>query len=407
MGALFGSLLRASVIFSLLLGCGTATAEREDDRAASVTIAEQPEFTAQRQGRFAIVELKVPHRVLSTSRTQGGQTDDINFLVNYQSMEASGDLVRFEKQLSTSAEQYHADVANQLNLNPDRMALMGTAASVNRMAHVTREFRDLRVDAFVTAGVAGNATRASDPADWFQGANGKEFVPYKGTINTILLINKPLTPGAQAKSVMVMVEAKAAALAELAVASKVSSHLATGTGTDQYLVAAPLVENVVPLKSASSHVKLGQLIGAAVRAATLEALRWQNGLEPSVTGNVIYALGRFGLSEETLFSGLQQHLLEPELTLLKKNNQSVINDPRVVAASYAYAAVLDRMKYGSLPQSLASEYLRDQAASVAVALSMKPHLWPAFWSDLQLKEGDLTAPFVQAIALGWSAKWQE
>ena len=56
----------------------------------------------------------------------------------------------------------------------------------------------------------------------------------------MLLINRPLTPGALARAVMTMTEGKTAALQRLAVPSKRHIDLATGTGTDQYCVAAPL-----------------------------------------------------------------------------------------------------------------------------------------------------------------------
>ena len=51
-------------------------------------------------------------------------------------------------------------------------------------------------------------------------------------------------------------------------------------------------------------MKLGELIGLATRDATLEALRWQNGLEASYTRGVFHALGRYGVKEATLFDDI-------------------------------------------------------------------------------------------------------
>ena len=84
-------------------------------------------------------------------------------------------------------------------------------------------------------------------------------------------------------------EAKSAALAELAVSSKSSSFLATGTGTDQIIIASPIATQTPPLPSASGHLKLGELVGSAVRVALLEALSWQNRLQPSSAADLIYA----------------------------------------------------------------------------------------------------------------------
>ena len=48
-------------------------------------------------------------------------------------------------------------------------------------------------------------------------------------------------------------------------------------------------------------MKFGEIIALAVRDATAEALRWQNGLESSYTRGVFHALGRYGVKEATVF----------------------------------------------------------------------------------------------------------
>jgi adenosylcobinamide amidohydrolase len=375
--------------------------------AAQTLVAGTSAFTATRNGRYFVVELKTPHRVLSTSAVTGGESDALRFLVNHQSMEAAGDMVRHDTIVRLSEEEYHAMVAQALRLQPAQMAMMGTAANINYLAHVTSEFRDIRVDAFVTAGVEGNATRAGDPASWYEADGKTTFVPYHGTINTIVMINRPLTPGAEARVVMVMSEAKAAALAELAVPSRVTPTIATGTGTDQFIVAAPLDDTTVPLRNSGTHTKLGELVGHAVRNATLEALRWQNGLERSYTRNITRALGRFGLTEEVLLERLQKVLPAATYDLLIKNTLTVIMEPRVSAAAYAYAAVLDRLQFGTLSSHLSADMLRDQAATAAVGLSSKAARWQEFRDQLPAAADDRLTPFVHGIALGWAARWDD
>ena len=140
-------------------------------------------------------------------------------------------------------------------------AVMGTAANMNYVAVVREADEDVKVTAVVTAGVEGNATAAGEPATWRETDAGMQKVPvYAGTINTMLFINRPLTAAALARVVVTMTEGKSAALQRLAVPSKLHVDLATGTGTDQYCVAAPLGGGK-PLTSASPHVKLGELIG--------------------------------------------------------------------------------------------------------------------------------------------------
>lgn len=379
--------------------------------ANRVPILDRPHFLAWRMARYIVVQLRQPHRVISTSGSMGGQSENLRYLVNHQTNEARGHMDRHDLIARMPEEQYHELVAKELGLNPAEMALMGTAANMNYLGRRTAEFQGVTVDAFVTAGVEGNATRPGDPASWFESEKGMQYLkaevphPLTGTINTILVINKALTAGAHSRAIMTMVEAKTAALMELAVGSRYSTHLATGTGTDQFILAAPLVPGVKPLRWAGTHVKLGQLIGEAVKGATLEALRWQNGLEASTTRSIYHALGRFGLNEKTLLERVEKLGPAKSAELMKNNLLAVVFEPRVAACAYGYAAVLDRLQYGTLSGDLAVEVLRDQAASTAVAISGQPARWPEFWEKTQVDPADRLGAFVQGLAQGWQVRW--
>jgi hypothetical protein len=229
---------------------------------------------------------------------------------------------------------------------------------------------------------------------------------YAGTINTMLFINRPLTPAALARVVVTMTEGKSAALQRLAVPSKLHIDLATGTGTDQYCVAAPASGGKM-LTSASPHMKLGEIIGRATRDATLEALRWQNGLEVSYTRGVFHALGRFGVREATVFDDIAPFLTDGDLELLKKNSKAAFYEPLVGAAAHALAAVADRVRYGTLPASVAEDALTQQAAALAANLAAQVHRWAEFRSTLRPHAtGDVKALVLRAVALGWSEKWR-
>ncbi len=378
-------------------------------RQNATTLFSNDRFDVLRSERFVVVDLKKPHQVLSTARVNGGEQQGLRYLVNHQSMEAKADNHQLMKIINQTAEQYLQDIATELQLPAEQIALMGTAANVRNLGHSRQHFKGLEVDAFVTAGVKGNALRAGDPTRWYETDSGNKRVDYHGTINTIVVINQPLTAGAQAKAAMIMVEAKSAALAELSVPSTVSPHLATGTGTDQFILAS-LTDNRRPsLQSASGHLKLGELIGTAVRLATLEALRWQNRLTANDTATVEYALGRFGLNDQTLQAGIARYLPKPQALLANQNLDSIQSDPRLVAAAYSYAALLDRIQYQGLPLSIRNEVLRDQAAQAAVAVSGQAAQWHTFWQQLNPRSSDMDAAvalFAKAVALGWQAKWQ-
>jgi adenosylcobinamide amidohydrolase len=379
------------------------------------TLLITPTATIRRHGRFLVADLTGPHAVLSTSVRNGGQTLHVRHLVNHQSCEGSGHAARAQLITEHGQEAYHDVVCAEIGLPPHETAVMGTAANMHYATIVSEQDEDVHVTAIVTAGVQSNATCAGDPAAWRETREGVLKVPLvAGTINTMLLVDTPLTAPAMARTVITMTEGKSAALQRLAVPSCYSADLATGTGTDQFCIAAPALSEVegptdgrVPLTSASPHMKLGEIIGLAVRKATGEALRWQNGLEPSYTRGAFHALGRYGLKEATVFDDLAGRLPPADLELLKKNSKAVFYEPLVGAAAHALAAVLDRIRHGTLPASVAREATIQQSATLAASLAAQPERWLEFRNRLHASGGHVARDLVlDAIALGWSEKWR-
>ena len=370
-------------------------------------LLQRPSFDLRRSGRFLVADLNEPHQVLSTSVRHGGQVDHLRHLLNHQSCEGTAHLDRHRVITEEGLDAYHDRVCTEVALPPDETAVMGTAANMNYVALVTEVDEELAVTAAITAGVAGNATAAGEPATWRENETGMQKVPaYAGTINTMLLINRALTPAALARVVVTMTEGKSAALHRLAVPSKRHIDLATGTGTDQYCIAAPAA-GVRALTSASPHVKLGELVGLATRSATLEALRWQNGLEASYTRGLFHALGRYGVTETTLFDDIAPLLGEADLELLKKNAKAAFYEPLVGAAAHALATVCDRVRYGTIPEAVAADATVQQAAALAANLAAQVHRWAEFRSTLRpYASGDVKTLVLRALALGWSEKWR-
>src|SRR5688572_3219385 len=363
-------------------------------------------FRAFRVGRFIVVELVEPHRVLSTSSRVGGISQEVRYLVNHQSCEAAGHNDRFLQITEAGLEGYHSHVCEELSLPSDSTAVMGTAANMIYASHQAASYENLRVDAIVTAGVEGNAATSGDPSQWAETPTGWSKLPYvAGTINTMVLVNQPLKPEAQVRAVLTITEGKSAALMELGVSSRYSQDLATGTGTDQICVAAPIVDGAYPYSATNPHSKLGELLGTTVRAATRDALRWQNGLEPSFTRSLIHALRRYGFSEESFLDAMKSRLTETSMTLLLKNSKAVLYEPQEIGRAYAFAAVLDRVRFGVLPPLAARDVLRHQAATLAASLSARIDAWSHFWQKLDV---DMSRPLdavYDAAALGWTSKW--
>jgi len=372
----------------------------------SETLLASPEGILRRYGRFLIWEFELPHRVLSSCCRNGGQREDLRYLINHQSCEGTAHTDRHDLMTHLGQEAYHLLVCAELKLDASTVALMGTAANMNYVAISTQQDHEVSVTAVVTGGVQGNAVCAGDPANWRERDGAWEKVnPLHGTINTILLINRPLTPAALARALVTMTEGKSSALHRLAVASRYSPDEATGTGTDQFCLAAPLTGRP-QLASASPHTKLGELIGLAARSATLEALRWQNGLEVSYTRGIFHVLARYGLTEQGFWETISSHLPEKTLELLRRNSNSVFYEPLVAASAYSFAAVLDRVRYGTFPAATISECLRQSAALLAANLAAQPQRFNEFKDTLSnINTDDPTLLVVLAIAAGWSAKW--
>ena len=370
-------------------------------------LVDRPSFVVRRSGRYLVVDLVEPHVVLSTSVRNGGQVSHVRYLLNHQSCEGTAHHARHEVITGAGLERYHDVVCGEASVPDDATAVMGTAANMNYASIVQQTDDRLTVVAIVTAGVEGNATAAGEPASWRETEAGIHKVPvYDGTINTMVLINQPLTAAALARVVVTMTEGKSAALQRLAVPSKRHIDLATGTGTDQYCVAAPVSGEWV-LTSASPHLNLGELVGAATRQATIEALRWQNGLESSYTRGVFHALGRYGVKEATLFDELAPLLSEADLELIRRNAKAVFYEPLVGAAAHALAAVCDRVRYGTIPHSAAADAMAQQAANLAANLAAQVHRWPEFRLKLQAYASrDVKTLVLHALALGWSEKWR-
>ncbi len=395
----------------------------------TVPLLHSPFCKVGRQNRHLVVRLLAEARVLSTCPVNGGLRGDLTHLVNHQSCEPAKHQERFEFIVGLGQAGYHSHVCSELGLDTKSTAVLGTAATMQYLGLATRTHADLSVTAIVTAGVTGNAGSAGDPAVYDE-ENGvwtrTDAVPgdtkapgtHGGTINTLLLFSSPLTDSALARAVVTMTEAKTAALFELAIGSKGSWRPATGTGTDQYAIAAPL-SGATRRTWTGKHTKAGELIGRTVRDATLEALRWQNGLERSYTRSLFHALGRFGLSEERFKAGIAP-LLEPAaFALLKSNWNPVVFEPQLAAATYAYATVLDRILCGTLGASSARESLLNQAALMAAGLAARPEAFPALRANLiphlppftdDSTEALLPSAMdlaLRAVALGWQAKWKD
>jgi len=106
----------------------------------------------------------------------------------------------------------------------------------------------------------GNALAAGDPPGLPRPV---------GTINIACVVSAPLAEEALVEACALAAEARTAALYEARVPSRVSGRIATGTGTDCIVIAAPVGEPPASCdRWVGKHTALGALVGRSVREAT-------------------------------------------------------------------------------------------------------------------------------------------
>lgn len=368
-----------------------------------------------REDKIIYAKFLQPHQVISTCRSAGGLRSDLGYLLNHQSCEPSGHMNRLPPSVWRDAQAYNRMICDPWDLPPDRCAVLGTAANMNYAAFGHETFRELEVVAVCTGGVEGNAGRAGDPAsvyenpDGFEKLSGADDPKGPGTINTMLFINQPLTPGAMTRTIVTATEAKSAVLQELAVNSRYSDGPATGTGTDQIGVAARSADRP-PLTSAGKHASLGELIGRAVSTAIKKTLSLQNGLSPEGQRSAKVHLERFGLTRQAMREQICRHLTEDDARVLSQNFKGMERDPLTVAAVAAMVHLKDKFSWGILPPTCWSEIMGAYAAQVVCAVSGDYHRLPVYRDMLAPPRDACTNPdFVnlacRALALGFSEKW--
>ena len=369
-----------------------------------------------REEKIIIVKMLELCASISTCRVGGGYRDDLSFVCNHQCCEPRDHLDFVDSKIIDDPESYHKSICDYYNLPSDSTAILETAANMNNASIETMQFRDLEVTAICTGGVECNSMAAGDPAavyetdDRFEIIDGND-VPHAGTINLMLFINHRVSAVALLACVMTATEAKAAVLRELGIYSRYSDSMATGTGTDQILVASRGGSGLM-LSSAGKHTKLGELVGLVSLKALRETLIWQNSLSPNVQCSCMTHLGPLCADAEVFCEGVGRFLTSEQAALFTKNLSSIDLDPPTVAALAALIHVRDKCIWGVLPVGCVKEMLVAQGAMVVAAVSGKFCETPAFIQELSVEyvsiDAQEFASFVyRSFALGFDAKWRK
>lgn len=145
---------------------------------------------------------------------------------------------------------------------------LSTGVHMRNLAWAMERYEELWVICFTTAGVKNNAVRIGrDPSVGIE--RDGQFERF-GTICHIIVTNATLPPCALVSSIITVTEAKNVALQELDIRSSHTPELlATGTGTDQVIVASGFGEKSVYVQG---HTKVGEMMAKTVIRSTQEAI---------------------------------------------------------------------------------------------------------------------------------------
>ena len=261
------------------------------------------------------VKFNVNRNGISTSKLNGGYSRNFKSVFNHHLSQENIDYLE-----NHDVEDYLIQQCWSLNIDSNYTTGLVTLARMKNVSVVYKTFKNIEVVAITTAGVRTNASRAGDPASYYE-ENGKF-----GTINTILLTNVCLAEETLLEAFMTATEAKTVALNDLKIPSQYSNHYATGTGTDGLAVFSNL-ESDNTLTNAGKHSKLGELIGQAVIESVKKAVKKQVWLTPKSQSNVLVRLNRFTLDINKFYDGLdcdkEQFIINLQKEMKKQDNVAI------------------------------------------------------------------------------------
>lgn len=215
----------------------------------------QTAYSLEHTSDYVHLQFTRPHRIVSSAVLNGGFVK-ADHILNLK--------VPLTADYNVSPEKTLRIFSHRKLWTGTTVGLM-TAALMDTFVLRKESINNTEVAIMVTAGLS-NARRAGDKADYRNRA---------GTINIIMYASGQLTPAAMVEAVMIITEAKTAALQELQILSPVSKKIATGTGTDAIVVVSGYGPD--KFEYCGKHLLLGEIIGRtvidAVRVSVKKALR--------------------------------------------------------------------------------------------------------------------------------------
>lgn len=203
------------------------------------------------------IAFNTPHQVISSAVLNGGLIS-ADHLVN---MKVSGESLPLP-----SPEDTLLEYSRQKGWLGTIIGMM-TAASMDSFRVIKETEQGIDIVVLVTTGLS-NARRIGDYAE-YRHMTTSSITP--GTINIILITSAVLIDAAAVEALLMITEAKTAALQEAGIISPVSNGIATGTGTDSAAVVSGKGPEQVHF--CGKHVLFGEMLGRMVKKAVLASVQ--------------------------------------------------------------------------------------------------------------------------------------
>lgn len=205
------------------------------------------------------LEFTTTFNVLSSAVLNGG-FQEANHIVNLKVPKESYKIEKPDITINNYCIQY--------NWKGSTVGMM-TAASMKslRIRHVKVE--NVNMFVLITAGLS-NPRRAGDYTEC------RMLFPVSlshDTINIILISTASFAPAAMVEAIMIITEAKTAALQNANIKSPISNKIATGTGTDSIVIATQKNEKLC-IEFCGKHTLIGELVGQLVIDAITDSINW-------------------------------------------------------------------------------------------------------------------------------------
>lgn len=204
---------------------------------------------------------------LSTSHLNGGMTKNLEGIFNHQ---LSDWIESVDKLPGKSVSSFLSEQAKKLGLDPTKSSGLMTTASMKNAYVKFYEEDELPFTLVISGGAGVNALRSGDPPTYKE-SGISNFQTLGGTINIILLLEFALPAEALTRLAIIITEAKTAALLDLGIKSSVSQELATGTGTDGFILACHQ-EDEKKFTDVGNHSFLGHTISQHVKEGVSSTL---------------------------------------------------------------------------------------------------------------------------------------